>query len=314
MAYLKNNEQLRSILNANYPTLSIKSVIESGQRVVYFANFEDFERYNLELESNETCCWSEWGNVVLKISQTESATELARMESEVKILKDIDSPHYPKIYFQESITSNPETEERLDYKYFVTIEEHIESIPLSTCMLAYQSEDLTCSLGIDLIHALIPLWGHSKRYVHRDLKPDNILVQPDGNLVIIDLGIARETGSKGVTKTAFLVGPCTPLYASPEQIQNRKSDITYKSDFFTLGVLLYEVVTGTHPFKGDCESLSELIEKTLIYTPVSPYHLTNLCSEELSRIIMKLLEKEPHKRFRKPESVIKYLMECKDKL
>src|SRR5690606_19437392 len=110
-------------------------------------------------------------------------------------------------------------------------------------------------------------WLHPKRYVHRDVKPANILVKSDGSIVVIDLGIIRETGSIGLTNTYLPIGPCTPGYASPEQLKNEKESITFKSDLFSLGVLCYTIISGGNPFSSNGDNLNDVFDKTLNYDP-----------------------------------------------
>lgn len=98
------------------------------------------------------------------------------------------------------------------------------------------------------------IWNLKPARVHRDLKPANILVRDDNTICLIDLGIAREEGAKGNTLTYAQVGPCTPAYASPEQAKNDKQNITFKSDFFSIGIIIYELLSGSNPF---CKDISE---------------------------------------------------------
>jgi len=86
---------------------------------------------------------------------------------------------------------------------------------------------------------------HAKKIIHRDLKPANILINSAGNLKIVDFGIAK--GSKRQTQTGIALG--TPHYMSPEQCEG-KPNITYKSDIYSLGVVLWEMLTGTPPFES----------------------------------------------------------------
>lgn len=309
---LVDSTSLRQILHGHYPGLCITdTALKSGQRVVYFGIFEDFER--AEAEDTLIYEWSKWGNVAIKISDGSSAIEVARMQGEIAALNGIDSSYYPKLYNFELLSFNPVTEEPLKPKLFVTIEEHIPSVPLSSCLEKYDSELKVVTLLIELLNAINILWTHPQKYVHRDLKPANILIKDDGSVVVIDLGIIRESGSVGLTNTYLPVGPCTPGYASPEQLKNDKKNITFKSDLFALGTLCYQLISGSVPFSSEGDSLQDVFDKTLNYNPPALKEL-KMCSEEFSDIVEKLMQKQPYRRFRDILGLITKLKNHKEKI
>lgn len=309
---LVDTADLRAILCAHYSGLLITDVaLKSGQRIVYFGEFSDFER--LEAEDTILYDWSKWKKVAIKISDGTSSSDIARMQNEISALVEISSPYYPKLYHFELLSFNPITEEPLKPKLFVTVEEYIDSIPLSACLENYGTETKIVGLMISLLKALKILWDHQKRYVHRDIKPANILIKADGEIVIIDLGIIRESGSVGLTNTHLPVGPCTPGYASPEQLKNDKKNITFKSDCFSLGVLCYTLLSGSNPFYSDGDGWHDIFEKTLNYDP-EPLHQYGVCSSELSEIVQKLIHKQPYKRYRDISSLINKLEKHKEKI
>jgi serine/threonine-protein kinase len=90
-------------------------------------------------------------------------------------------------------------------------------------------------------------YAHAKGVVHRDLKPDNIMVLPDGSLKVMDFGIARKAGGEGLTSTHLFIG--TPLYAAPEMVDPKHID--HRVDLYALGIILYEMLEGDVPFSAD---------------------------------------------------------------
>jgi len=127
--------------------------------------------------------------------------------------------------------------------------------------------------------------------VHRDLKPQNIMVDEDGNAKIMDFGIARSIKGKGITDAGVMIG--TPEYMSPEQVEGKEVD--HRSDIYSLGVILYEMVTGRVPFEGDTPFTVGVKHKS--ETPRDPVELNTQIPKDLSQVILKCMEKEKEKRY-----------------
>jgi len=140
--------------------------------------------------------------------------------------------------------------------------------------------------------------AHRLGVIHRDLKPSNIMIDREGNVRIMDFGIARSLRTKGLTGSGIMIG--TPEYMSPEQAESE--DVDHRSDIYSLGVLLYEMVTGVLPFSGDSPLGVALKHKTEI--PPDPRDFNAKVSDELCGLILKCLEKEKEKRFQKVDELL----------
>ncbi|MGF1706496.1 serine/threonine protein kinase [Enterovibrio baiacu] len=298
---LEDSGELRGFINEIYPSFEISDIAKkSGQRVVYFGRFvscTEVEPDGCEL----------WGDVVLKISEANSRAAISYIQKEVEILKDIENPKYPKLYFSELLSSDPITEETLDIIRFVSFEEKLLATPLTSIMDDFDTEVKVVDFLIQIVRAMDLLWNHPQKLVHRDLKPDNILIKDNGEVNIIDLGILREEGSAGVTNSFNSMGPCTPLYASPEQAKNDKRNITFKSDVFSIGVIAYEMLSGANPFIDDSGSnyVDEILERVCSLKPKSLSEFG--VSVELSMIVEKMISKEPYKRYRASRKLLEEL-------
>jgi serine/threonine protein kinase/tetratricopeptide (TPR) repeat protein len=134
--------------------------------------------------------------------------------------------------------------------------------------------------------------AHKLGVVHRDLKPQNIMVDEDGKARIMDFGIARSLSGKSMTGAGVMIG--TPEYMSPEQVEGK--DIDQRSDIYSLGVILYEMVTGRLPFIG--ETPLSVAHKHKYEAPEDPKKLNTQVSDDLARVILKCLAKDEDKRFR----------------
>jgi len=179
----------------------------------------------------------------------------------------------------------------------------IESVPLSECADKYKEPVQICGLLINLVDALRLLWERKPSLIHRDIKPENLLIRPNGNVVIIDLGIVREEGSIGLTAMEAPWGPCTPKYASPEQANNDKDNINFKSDFYLLGVLAYELATGENPHVTSADhSVGTVLDNVRHHHPL-PLKDSHGLDGSFSDLIEKLLKKEPYQRPRSIEKL-----------
>lgn len=133
--------------------------------------------------------------------------------------------------------------------------------------------------------------------IHRDLKPSNIMIDRDGNVRIMDFGIARSLKEKGITGAGVIMG--TPEYMSPEQAEGK--DVDRRSDIYSLGTILYEMVTGRVPFGGDTALAVAVKHKT--EEPKNPREFNNQLPEDLSSLILKCLEKDKDKRYQSAEEL-----------
>jgi TolB-like protein/Tfp pilus assembly protein PilF/predicted Ser/Thr protein kinase len=169
-------------------------------------------------------------------------------------------------------------------------------------------------IGIGVAEALSA--AHARGLVHRDIKPGNIMLDPEGRPKVLDFGLAKriaqdELGAPSTsvrTRTGILIG--TPHYMSPEQVLGR--DLDPRSDLFSLGVVLYELLAGQRPFLG--RTIGEVINN-IVNQPPAALGLDNpVISPELDKVIFECLEKEPEKRPASAKALVERLSTLKDQL
>ncbi len=136
---------------------------------------------------------------------------------------------------------------------------------------------------------------HAHGVVHRDLKPENIMVGPDDSVKLIDFGIAGQEGARRLTfaKLSNLMG--TPDYISPEQVKGKRGD--GRSDIYSTGIMLYEMLTGEVPFKGPNPFV--IMNDRLMNYPQPPRQLNPAITPQMQEIIYRAIEREPSNRYSK---------------
>ena len=180
--------------------------------------------------------------------------------------------------------------------YFVM--EYIEGSPLDEYCETHKLS-IASRLELFLVICSAVHYAHQRLVVHRDIKPGNILVTSDGQPKLLDFGIAKITASQPVTGTMTAADMMTPEYASPEQL--RGEPITTASDIYSLGLLLYYLLTGRCPHRSASRApleiarlLSEEPEKPSV---VAPKPLRRRLAGDLDSIVLKALRKEPEQRY-----------------
>ncbi len=156
-------------------------------------------------------------------------------------------------------------------------------------------ERLTPAFALRLLQQVTSAiaYTHSKGIVHRDLKPANVLLDREDNAFVVDFGLARVIGQGAVTATGAIVG--TPDYMSPEQARGETEAIGEPTDIYSLGAILYECLTGRTPFAG--RGLVERIHAVVHEDPKPPRKLERRVPDDLERICLKAMAKEPERRY-----------------
>jgi serine/threonine protein kinase/tetratricopeptide (TPR) repeat protein len=139
--------------------------------------------------------------------------------------------------------------------------------------------------------------AHNIGIVHRDLKPSNIIIDRGGNAKIMDFGIARAIKEKSITGAGVIIG--TPQYMSPEQVEGK--DVDHKSDIYSLGIMLYEMLTDRVPFEGDTPLTVGVKQKTEV--PKDPKEFNERIPDNLAGVILKCLEKDKENRYQSVQAV-----------
>ncbi len=182
--------------------------------------------------------------------------------------------------------------------------EYIEGVELRSLIGEGQRLGLAQAVGIAAQIAEGLAYAHLHGVVHRDIKPANIMVVPNGPVKITDFGIARRRVASDLTQTGMLLG--SPKYMSPEQVIGKRAD--QRSDIFSLGVILYEMLCGAAPFNG--ENVTALMYQTVNFMPPPPSAINSSVSPLLDAIVAKTLAKALENRYADAQEVARDLREC----
>jgi serine/threonine-protein kinase len=151
-------------------------------------------------------------------------------------------------------------------------------------------------------------YAHEHHVVHRDIKPANIMITPQGRVKIADFGIARMRSAESRTQTGVILG--SPKYLSPEQVTGQRAD--HRADIFSLGVILYQMLTGSTPFNGD--SVGSLMYQITNLDPPAPSTVNPQAPLMLDYIVAKALAKAPESRYQSAAELASDLRECSRRL
>ena len=209
----------------------------------------------------------------------ESAELQARFQREIEILERLHHPSVVRVYDHGTHGSTP---------YFIM--DYVDGSSLHSLLARTKRLTPTGAAFVGARLAEVYEYIHEFGIVRNDIKPSNIMINSDGRLIVIDFGISRLEGVGTLTATGAVIG--TPRYMSPEQVKGDRVD--RRSDVFSLGALLYEMVTGSVAFKGS--SIHEELMKVVTEMPPPPSTLAPV-SPELEAIIVRALAKDPAARF-----------------
>lgn len=227
-------------------------------------------------------------DLCLKIIAPNSSVE--RVEREIKALQAITHPNVVRLV-EYTFSS------RVGAQRHFMIEEFVEGQDLSSLYKgrAWSEKNALRVFG-QLAEGLSALG--KMRIVHRDLKPSNIRIRTDGSVVIIDFGLARHLDLPDLTKTSDGARIGTPLYFAPEQWRGTKKDIDHRTDLFALGVLLFEAMTGEHPFHvpgmGRNEYIDAVCESNALFSKPAFVALDSRWQTLLRVLLAKERSGRPH--------------------
>jgi len=240
----------------------------------------------------------------------QSATQVAyglsevtsRALREISTMEQIDTPTLVKLG---PIRLTPIVINGQQLLYYT--EEKINGKDLKTLLNergALTIDEIKC-LGCDIATAIDNLWQIKR--IHRDIKPGNIMLRNDtGRFVLLDMGLVFDLGDISLTPTPYIMG--TLGYHSPEQlIYEARRSLDFRSDLFSLGVVLYESSTSINPFTCNCRNREEIISNTLRLNPRRPSLIRSEIPDSLDEIALRILSKQPHLRYNSCSELINRL-------
>ncbi len=237
-------------------------------------------------------------SVAVKILEP-SKCDLARSQREIEALKKCDSPFVAKLYDHGKFHAKDGND------YYYSVEEYLDGGTLTQQLVTTLPPATVKGYALQLSEAL----NHLKRLnlVHRDIKPDNIMFRKDHDApVLVDFGLVRDLSASSLTQTWLPAGPGTPFYAAPEQLNNDKHLIGWRTDQFSLGVVLGICLIGRHPYAEIGMTIPQTVAAVARRAACSKDFRANVSTLGFATIT-KMVAPWPIQRYATPEQLIQSL-------
>jgi len=209
---------------------------------------------------------------------------VARFMREIKVLASLDHPNIAAL--RTAFTAEDQFVMIMEYVEGTTLAEHLEKGPFLPSEALNYTGQVLAALS----------YAHGKHVIHRDIKPGNMMLTPQGVVKLMDFGLARSSDEIGLTITGTTLGSLD--YASPEQVQSQPTD--ERSDLYSVGVSLYQMVTGQRMFS--VTSSFSIMEAQIKQTPRPPIEILPTVSRPLSDVVMMAVSKDPAQRFQSADA------------
>src|SRR5258706_4562576 len=231
---------------------------------------------------------------MISAGELASPAALARFRREAEAAAKLDHPQIVAIIRVDKQVAHPFTWMRLIEGTSLAVKRRSLVVPLPS-QPADRVDAYRRQIGVASVIATVAravYYAHSRGVLHRDLKPSNILLDREGTPHLTDFGIAKLAGEEtGLTQTAELLG--TPAYMAPEQAAGKP--VSAAADIYSLGVILYELLTGRRPFEADRPV--EMLRKVIEEEPAHPTVINAAIDQDLATITLKCLDKNPARRY-----------------
>lgn len=262
-----------------YRTLSI---ISSGSQGIVFRAVQESTQRAVAIK-------------ILSVGPAASVRQRARAEREAEIAARLRHPNIVSVYESRGLSDGR----------IAVVMEYVDGVPIDAWkppgVTAGEMQREVLRVFIDVCNAIHH--AHLNGVIHRDVKPDNILVTNDGRPVVLDFGIAK-AGGLHATMTGEFAG--TPAYASPEQVSGKPDDVDGLTDVYSLGVILYRLLCGTMPYEVG-GSLLEIARAISEVEPTPPRRVNQLVDADLEAVMLRALAKEKSRRYRSAASLARDL-------
>ncbi len=231
----------------------------------------------------------------------------ARVKQEIGILTSLQCSNVPHVYESEIVVDDVTGDEML-----YMIEEFIDGSSLRSILQAKGCIDIV--LGSRILETLLRIECtlEERQIIHRDIKPDNIMITRNATVYLIDFGIAKVVTADSLTLTSQIHGPCTPLYAPRELAENARRQQDVRTDLYQIGVSLYESFAGENPFKP--KNITENVWDNITTIIPSPIVIPGDTKGLLMRYLSMLMAKNQSQRPNSAKQALKYFLSIKQTL